>query len=256
MINGIDYKKFMTDFSSTSVYQRLSKDFDNIVCQQGTHPALDFKTRTGLTFREIYGKESYAVKGNTSISITTLYYLQFLLDVHPPRIYDIGCGWNIWKKYYPNIIGIDFEGEYADINDKFNDTFIKNNYEKLHSVMSVNTFLGLKESGPNDILPCIPITFENYIEQVLYFAQIVSPGGRAFISVNKLGFLKYTTKEWFKKNNVSKYDSNKLSKLLLQDLQNNFPYKILCFDCELDLLDSVSFDGCVRLVFEKVDKFT
>ena len=256
MLKGIDYKQFLLDFSKTLIYQQIQEDFDIITCQKGVQPSLDFKKRTGLTFREIYGKKSYTVRGKTSISITTLYYLQFLLDKSPDYIYDIGCGWNIWKKYYPNIVGIDFEGDYADVKDKFNDRFIENNREKFSSAMSVNTFLGLKESNESDLLPCIPTTFENYIEQIIYFAQIIAPGGRAYVSINKLGFLQYTSDKWFKDNNVSKYDSNKLSKLLLQDLQNNFPYKILCFDCELDPLDSISFDGCVRLVFEKVDRLT
>jgi hypothetical protein len=251
MINGIDYQKFLTNFIKTDVGKSIGKDFDNIICQRGTQPLLDFKKRANLTFREIYGKKHYTVEGNTSISITTLYYLQFLLKKNPKKIYDIGCGWNIWKKYYPNIVGVDFEGTFADINDKFDDNFIQRYYEKIESAICVNMYLGLQEDRNNTQIPCIPITFENYLEQIIYFSQIIKPGGRAYVSLNKLGFLLYTSDKWFTDKGVSKYDSKKLSQILLQDLKDNFPYKILCFDCELDVLESMSFDGCVRLVFEK-----
>lgn len=252
MINGIKYDVFLNNFLSTDIGKSIQKDFDNVICQKGIQPAIEFKKRAGLTFREIYGKEYYTIQGNTSLSVTTLYYLQFLLENNPKKIYDIGCGWNIWKRYYPNIVGIDHEGPYADIKDKFNDDFIKRNAEAFESAICVNMFLGLQEDTKNVYdVPCIPINFENYIEQILYFSQIIAPNGRAYISVNKLGFLQYTSKKWFEKHKVNQYDHEKLAHILLEDLKNNFPYKILSFDAEFDILNSISFDGCVRLVFEK-----
>jgi hypothetical protein len=252
MINGIDYEKFLADFLLTDTGKAIQHDFDEVVCSQGYSPLLELKRKAGLTFREMYGKKDYVMVGPTSISITTLYYLQFLLETSPTAIHDIGCGWNIWKRYYPQIVGIDFDSKFADISDKFNDDFINRHREQLESVMSVNMYLGLKEDNNNTYGFLVePITFENYIDQIIYFAQILKPGGRAYVSQNKLGFLKYTRQEWFDKYNVSKYNYSALSKILLDDLKENFPYKILSFDCELDILDSMTFDGCVRLVFEK-----
>ena len=251
MINGINYKKFHEEFLLTDIGKAIQLDFDEVLCAKGYAPLFELKNKAKLTFREMFGTKNYIIGGPTSISITTLYYLQFLLEKNPSIIYDIGCGWNIWKRYYPQIVGIDFDSKYADIHDKFNDDFIKRHYNQIESAMSVNMFLGLKENNNMCEFPVDPITFENYIDQIVYFAQILKPGGRAYVSQNKLGFLRYTSHDWFDKYSVSKYDTNSLSKILLNNLEENFPYKILCFDCELDILDSMTFDGCVRLVFEK-----
>lgn len=247
MINGIDHKQFLQEFLQTDIGKQVQQDFDVVECARGYSSLWEIKRRAELTFREIFGRKDYLVNGPTSISITTLYYLQFLLQNNPKNIYDIGCGWNIWKRYYPQIVGIDYNSKHADIHEKFNDEFIERNLEKFDAAMSVNMYTGLMQ----DETGCVPVTFENYIDQIKYFAQVIKPGGRCYVGLHKISFLRETPAKWFRDNNVHPRDYQKLEQLLLECVKKDFPYRILCFDCEFDTLDSLTFDGCVRLVFEK-----
>lgn len=247
MINGIQHDKFLHDFLQTDVGQRIQQDFDIVECARGYNSLWEVKRRSELTFREVFGLKDYPIGGPTSISVTTLYYLQFLLEKNPNTIYDIGCGWNIWKRYYPQIVGIDYNSKHADRHERFDDNFIEQNREAFDAVFSVNMYTGLMQADDE----CIPVTFENYVKQIEYFAQIIKPGGRCYIGLHKISFLRETPAQWFKDNNVHPRDYQRLEQLLLEKLQTEFSHRILCFDCEFDVLDSLTFDGCVRLVFEK-----
>lgn len=252
MINGIKYDVFLEEFKNTSIYNEIKKDFDVITCTNQSSPLIDIRLKSGLTFRELYGKTGYVVGGETSISVVTLYYLNFLLEKNPNKIYDIGCGWNIWKRYYPQIIGIDSEpsNSYADIIQRFDNNFIRDFRNKIESLMSVNINLGVIPDEKQQF-GCIPCTYENYAQQVEYLMQVIKPGGRAYFAISRHGMFKFTPKEWYKENNVHPYDYDKLSNLLLDSIKS-LPLDVVSFDCELDLLESVpAFDGCIRLVFDK-----
>ena len=52
------------------------------------------------------------------IPCATFYYLNYLSEINPSEIVDIGCGMNFFKDILPNVIGIDPEHTYADIQDE------------------------------------------------------------------------------------------------------------------------------------------
>lgn len=251
MINGIDYEKFFEDFKKTSVYQKIEKDFDEVLCTNQTSPLIDLRMKAGITFRELYGKTNYVVGGKTSISIVTLYYLKFLLEKNPEKIHDLGCGWNIWKRYYPNIIGIDGDSNnsYADIHRRFDDKFVNDYFESIESLMCVNMNIGIVPGSHK--YGCETCTYENYSHQVEYLLKVLKPGGRAYFAISRHGMIKYTPEDWFAKNNINWYDYDLIKNKMLNDIKK-LPIDILSFDCELDMKESFpAFDGCVRLVFEK-----
>ena len=107
-------------------------------------------------------------------SAIPFYYIEWLQEINPEKIYDLGCGWNIFKKYYPNIIGVEpFFKEwpfFADIHDFVDDDYILGHQEYFESVYSICA------------LHFIPLS--DIRKRVLDFASMIKHGGRGWLSLN------------------------------------------------------------------------
>ena len=70
------------------------------------------------------------------------YYIDLIYKNNPSNVIDIGCGECIWKKYYPNIIGLDTHTtEYTkpDIGDFFDSDFSSNNKKQYECGMALGS---------------------------------------------------------------------------------------------------------------------
>jgi len=242
MINGIDYKKFKDEFLETSIGKQILQDFNIVTCTSNNVPSIiELKNKFGTTCRELLGSNDLIVKQpKTTISIVTFYYLEMLKGSE--HIYDLGCGWNIWKKYIPNIIGIDSNSPHADVIQSVNDKWIDENYRKFKSVFSINMDIGLKS---NSIC-----TFRNLCDQIMNFSSIVKPGGRGYIAMSVLWFYRFTDPEWYIENQCSMYNPQQLANKIT-DMVSALPLKIISLDCEFDILKNMpTHDGEFRFVFE------
>ena len=125
-IHNADFK---SNFENSNIFKELKKDFDQLSWDNNF-------VYTG-TLRQVYGDPT------TKMSLVPFYYLNYLLDKNPKHIYDLGCGWNIFKKYIPNIIGIgaedpatpDFFGDQSDFVDT---DYIIHHQDFFESVFSIN----------------------------------------------------------------------------------------------------------------------
>jgi hypothetical protein len=156
------------------------------------------------TCRELLGNPNIkSTNNNTTISIVTFYYLQFLQEKNPKNIYDIGCGWNIWSKYIPNIIGIDNISHYAHVLEDYNLDYINKNYKKIESAFSINMSSSMPKHSVVD--KDIPITFANLAEYIEQFSSIIKPGGRGYVALPAIVPLITTSTKWFEDNNLTRY---------------------------------------------------
>jgi hypothetical protein len=103
------------------------------------------------------------------IPCASFYYTEFLVELQPDRIYDIGCGMNFFKDILPNVIGIDDHGN-PDLFDHFDKDFVSGHENAFGAVMSVDAlhFISLEDFG----------------ERVMDFFRIVTPGGRGYLAMN------------------------------------------------------------------------
>jgi len=110
----------------------------------------------------------------TWFSAIPFYYIEWLQEINPEKIYDLGCGWNIFKNYYPNIIGVGpddlDETSFADIHDFVDDDYILGHQEYFESVYSICA------------LHFIPLS--DIRKRVLDFASMIKHGGRGWLSLN------------------------------------------------------------------------
>jgi hypothetical protein len=175
-----------------------------------------------------------SVKSQTKFSVVPFYYLKFLTEANPTNIYDLGCGWNIFKKYIPNIIGLDIRVEnnvfHADIQDFVDDDYIKDHQNYFESVFSICA------------LHFIPLS--NIRQRVLDFGSMIKDGGRGFLTLNYMRMLERETM-W----NVSIEDHVLLEEQIRNEL-SALPFNLDVFEVDLSLLNN-PMDGNIRMVIRK-----
>ncbi len=246
----INYKNFEERFLESDLGKKVLQDFTYITCTNNHWPSiLEVAKRYNSTCRELLGNNNLNFhKPYTTLSIVTFFYLEFLQEKNPKQIYDIGCGWNIWKKYLPNIVGVDDHSPYADIIDEYNSDFLEKNYKKFEAVFSINMNFGLRKNIKNNIHEAT--NFENFTSHLMEFSNLLQPGGRGYLSVPALGLYKFTSDDWCKHTGVNLYNPTEMTVYLeKQILSQNL--KILALDLELDLLKNhPGHDGEIRVVFE------
>ena len=213
-INAYNAESFKKTFKSTELAIKLTQDFDILTWETD----LPTYSIPGMTPREFRGRRIF--------SMVPFYYILQLGS--ESKIYDIGCGWNIYKKYMPNIIGIDAESPYfyADQIGFVNDLFVKDNTEKFENLITMNA------------LHFIPLSqFSNRINQI---RQMVQPGGKIFIMMNVNHMINAEPTEI--KNNAADYIRNQLE---------TFKNEILCFELDDNKIHKNMSEGTLRLILQK-----
>ena len=262
-INVYNEEEFKLHFSQTDLYKTINKDYDDVswVEPRGLRPySLLWNQRKDALIASAQGLSRPWVNQTPRFvraqmnwfSVTSFYYLNFLLEKNPTTIYDLGCGDNMFKKYIPNIIGIEPSQtcENVDIIDKVDQTFIDSHQNYFESVFSICA------------LHFHPFTELRKV--VDDFISMVKIGGRGFIALNVLRMFELEAKE----KNISVADhpflkdkavgiiipnqkvieeAENLTKKLLSGLNCD----ILVFDVDYSKGFNSSLGGNIRIVFER-----
>jgi len=254
MINPINYKAFYDRFMSTQRGQQIKEEYDIVYSEPNL---LKYYQRTGHNILgvaqwELFGTTPREISGNrdltnlrveredkrlTSFSITPFYYLEYLEECNPTTIADVGCGWNIFKKYIPSIIGWDPNGEWADHRQKYSEEFRKDYKEKFDCAFSINAVWAS--------------TWADIKTSVDEFLTIVRPGGRIFLSFPAGWLYHNTSYQWYLDNGLTLGNPDEISKWVYNEILS-LGQTILVFDSNISLNNSfLSHDGDLRIVIEK-----
>lgn len=222
-INEYNKEQFYYSFAESPIAKKIQEDFDLVSWEK------QVILKDPITPRQFYGGG-----GQRLFSMTPFYYLSFLIGKNPIKIYDLGCGWNIFKKYIPNIVGIGAEDPnteffYGDIHDFVDNDFINHHHEFFESVFSINA------------LHFHPI--DNLREIVLNFASMIKKQGRGFLTLNVMRMIEKAVDSKFLNKDFD-FD------LYIREELSNLPFTYLVFDVDLKKLDE-PMDGNIRLVLEK-----
>lgn len=160
-INEYNVDIFRNKFQATEIYKSLCKDFTEIVFSDN----LDYYSRIETPRQKL---------GVSRFSAVPFYFLEYLTKHNPVEIYDLGCGWNAFKKYIPNIIGVGAEDNknyfFGDILDYVNKDYILRHQNFFDSVFSICA------------LHFIPLS--NIRERVVDFVSMIKPNGHGFLAMN------------------------------------------------------------------------
>lgn len=171
------------------------------------------------------------------IPCASFYYLNYLVELAPDVIADIGCGMNFFKNIVPGVVGYDRNGQESDVKKYFDFDFSKDHTNHFDCAFSTNA------------LHFIPIT--KFHDRVIEFANIIKPGGRGYIGMNTPTLITNTPLEILlevfntehpSKEQIAEYIDQQIKKL---------PLEWLVIDNLIVDTYREYIDGNIRLVFEK-----
>ncbi len=215
-LNSYNADEFQSWFSTTPLYFQLQKDFDILTWSTD----LSSFTLPEMTPRQY--------RGTRIFSMVPFYYIHQLgLD---SKIYDIGCGWNIYKKYLTNLIGIagepvDSKYYYGDKHGLIDDSYISNNIQQFDNVMSMNA------------LHFIPLS--DFSQRIYQIKKITKPGGKIFIMMNVCQMISLESSDL--KNHAAEY---------IREEMNQFANDIICFELDDKNIQSNMSEGTLRFVIQ------
>ena len=118
-ISPYDEQKCRAYCQQLEFFNQIKTDFKHLSWSKNFVDPLDYYTP----------RERIGTDYQSQFSMVPFYYLEKLLETKPTNIYDLGCGWNIFKKYIPNVIGVSPThnlDNYGDIHDLIDDDYITN----------------------------------------------------------------------------------------------------------------------------------
>jgi hypothetical protein len=225
-LNAYNENEFKERFSSTPLYQQLIKEYQLLIWS--------YATPFNHTVRKMYGLSSF--------SVAPFYYLEKLTEKNPKEIYDLGCGWNIFKKYIPNIIGVGpsddpmSDPDHVDIFGKVDTLYVQEHCDFFESIFSINA------------LHYIPLDKLRYL---LYdFLSMIKPGGRGFLTLNIARLKERASEKFLIDTFGTKTPSIDALEEYVRKTISTLKCNFLIVDIDFSQVDNF-LDGNIRLVIEK-----
>jgi len=243
-INDYNLEKFKADFSQTDICKKIIEENDILVWHKSYTHWLNTPSKD-ITIRK---------KARSKIvSMSSFYYLQYLLEKDPKMIIDLGCGDNFFKLYIPQVYGIDgmppnnkwFE---VHAHQLINDYWMESKKDTYESLMTINA------------VHFRPI--EALRDAIILTINMVKAGGRGYMAFNVARLLEKSSIErftWLNDKNRTNKSSDHMPGYYERVLEvedyirkqlYDLPANILVFDLDLTYVED-AMDGNLRIVFER-----
>jgi hypothetical protein len=217
-INQYNETTFRKNWEQSDICKQIIADTDIVIWKRNFEQAV-----RKLTPRHMYGSKI--------VSVVSCYFINYLYENNPSIVYDIGCGVNWFKQFYPNILGVGAETDYRFYGDECwswdEDTVITRS-NSMDAMFAINS------------LHFIPVTeVKERIEQVV---TCISPNGRAYLSLNSRVVSGHTP---------SQPTTEQVIAYLRYDLAKIEGVRWLAVDMDSSYSDGY-MDGNINLVLEKL----
>ena len=184
-------------------------------------------------------RENYLISSsNRLFNISIFYYIEFLKQLNPTQIVDIGCANNLLKKVCNNIYGIsDNVNDTADEYESFGPIFVKKHANQFHCAMAINSlhFISLLD----------------FKQRILDFSNTISAGGRGLVTFNVIRMVEKTLPN----DLMQLFQTNKPTKqqlaVYVNQVVRNISLNFLMVDNVVAKVTDDNVNGNIRLVFEK-----
>ena len=217
-VNIYEEQEFRTQFAPTDIYKQITALADEI--RRDKHVPINYKLTPR---RELWIRTA---------SVNPFYYLHYIFENNPNCVYDIGCGMNWFKLFYPTIHGIGEEtiesgNFYGDEHGNFDTQWARAHENQLEGLFAINS------------LHFIRLGFlKQRVEQVI---SCLRKGARAYLTFSTHAFtemyINYTAEQ------AVMYIRAELSKI------TGVLWIVVDID---DTADPDPLDGNIRLVLEKL----
>lgn len=215
-LNVYNVDAFQSWFSKTQLYLQMQNDFDILTWD------------TDLSSFMLPEMTPRQYRGTRIFSMVPFYYINQLgMD---SKIYDVGCGWNVYKKYLPNITGIAGEHKnstyyYGDKHGLVDDQYVENNMHQFDNIMSMNA------------LHFIPLS--SFAHRIRQIKKITKPGGKIFIMMNVCQMIALESSEL--KNHAAEYIRREM---------DQFANEVGCFELDDTKVGQNLSEGTLRFVMQ------
>ena len=216
--NTYNSTNFKDEFIKSEIYCKIEATADIILWEKNYANSISYFTPRQVAWSKIANMRSF-------------YYINYLYELSPSIVYDIGCGVNWFKQWYPNIHGI---GEERSVDLNFGDEQGKwdhNLINKLNNVQAMFAINSLHFRHVDNLL--------KVIEQVI---SVLANKGRAYLAFNTAVIIEESKVPNLTTEHLIKYLRHKLYKIegvrwLVVDMDDSFDYG--------------GMDGNINLVLEK-----
>ena len=175
----------------------------------------------------------------TVFPCASFWYINFLTEIRPAEIVDLGCGVNFFKNIIPNIIGVDPNNPYSDIVDIYDSRYLEKHIDTHQALFSI------------DALHFRPIT--EFADIVQDFYSMLKKEGRGYLSLNSARLIEFTEKTVLQEIFGNDSPSPK-------EIENYIDYQIKTKLTNIDFIvtdllicdiEDEFMDGNIRLVMKK-----
>ena len=233
-INAYNEALFKEEFPTTHYYKIIKELYPTVGI---SYDYFGHEVQTDVLSKGVL-REVLLLQHNT-ISAVPFYYLKYLdPDI---TVYDLGCGYNFFKPFFKNLIGVDPYHERADICEIVGPTYYKEHVSYFDALISINA------------LHFVPI---NTIRKVCEdFTLMLKPNSTGFITLNIDRMLMAKGRQWSPFSvsdgkDIIQYDNNSDRNFLeswIRKQFDNFPHELKVFDLNLSKINGV-LNGNLRLV--------
>lgn len=222
--NTYNATEFRQTFVVTDVYKSLENYFDIILWE-------NVATHTNNIIPGITPRQG---RGSRIVSTVPFWYISQLPADQP--IYDIGCGWNMYSKYYKNIIGIggenpDSEFFYGDVHGHVDASYAAAHYESFNNIITMNA------------MHFRPLEELNSVIQMLL--SMLQPGGYLFLMLNVSMLSTYSRQQLGIEHTALDITN------VIRQTMFNYKTNIISFQLEEDNIEKNMSDGTLRVLFKK-----
>jgi hypothetical protein len=236
-INPIHVETWLAEFQQSDLYRRIHSDYQHVISSYREMTVLK-----AALHHTVYERSRDFCKNEQILDVVPYYYVQPIIETNPEVIVDLGCGLNIFKNIWPDIVGIDADLKSScDIHDYFDHEFAHGHQNYCDALISINAI----HFSPIDSIA----------ERLKWCADMIRPGGTGFIAFNLETWLMYTERiqciELFgstpKFEDIVHYVDQEIRSIGLDLVIYDWP--VLRVPPESTIRDDLN--GNVRLVFQK-----
>lgn len=240
-LNAYDKDAWITAFTGTPEHTQLASEYDTLLWESSNdEPTGGYSQPDGPTPRQFMGTST-----PSKASATIFYYLENItagISLAGEKIYDLGCGWNWFKNYYPDIWGVGEEDPdsayyFGDEHDVVDEAYIFEHLNTFKCFIAVNSLHFKSITEISDIV-------ENGL-------SMLEPGGRALITCNSTVLLSMTTEAELNSLFSTTEPTTAQQETYIReqlDTITDITWRIV----DIDLTnDNDGLDGNIRLAFSK-----
>jgi hypothetical protein len=241
--------EFENTFKQTKIYSALAQQYQHIifdgtfssdVMPQKLPPTnlLEIDDRKFWSTQELWSNRKtrrQVALEHSIVDAMPFYYLNFITETAPEKIYDIGCGCNFFAKYIPNIVGVsaelpDSEHFLGDEHGFVDDEYIHQHQQLFASAFSLSA------------LHFIPIT--QLRRRVMDFMSMIKPNGVGYLALNTWRMLEHSKQL----DLLGLHNYNDLDMYVRTQL-DDMPFEYLAVDIDISQ-KSFALVGNIRLVMQ------